>query len=167
MPFFTYYIKQIKTKYMTTTLNQKAKETMKDCFTFFGIAKLLQIIGMIFFFVSIATAQHKSPWSVPESAKEKKNPFVADESSIIRGKESYKAECQRCHGKQGNGDGTSAAKMDEIVANLSSPGVQSQADGTLFWKISEGRKPMPLSKTTLTDDQRWDIINYIRTFVKK
>ena len=80
---------------------------------------------------------------------------------------SYKIDCLRCHGKEGKGDGTSAMKIEKTVADLSSDKVQTQTDGELFWKISEGRKPMPLAKRTLTDDQRWDVINYIRTFRKK
>jgi mono/diheme cytochrome c family protein len=121
-----------------------------------------------FFFISIASmAQHNAPWNAPESAKEKKNPYLPDESSLERGKNSYSIECARCHGKHGKGDGTSAARIDKTVADLSVDKVQNQSDGELYWKISEGRKPMPLSKNTLTDDQRWDIINYIRTFKNK
>ena len=120
-----------------------------------------------FCFFTAATAQHKGPWNAPESVKEKKNPFIPDEASFVRGKKLFITECVRCHGKKGEGDGTSSAKIDQTVADLSSDKVQNQTDGELFWKISEGRKPMPLNKNTLTDDQRWDIINYIRTLKKK
>ena len=58
-------------------------------------------------------------------------------------------------------------RIEKTVADLTSDYVQNQTDGELFWKISEGRKPMPLAKITLTDDQRWDVINYVRTFKKK
>ena len=93
--------------------------------------------------------------------------YPPDEFSIARGKKSYKLECMRCHGKKGKGDGVSAIKIEKTVSDLTSDYVQSQTDGELFWKISEGRKPMPLAKRTLTDDQRWDIINFIRTFKKQ
>ena len=143
---------------MKTKLNDKSVS---------AFTKLALTLGLAFFYVSISFAQHKAPWTVPPAAKEKKNPFPTDESSLARGKESYKIECMRCHGKEGKGDGTSALKIDTQVANLTTDTVQNQADGVLFWKISEGRKPMPLAKSTLTDDQRWDVINYIRTFKKK
>ena len=126
-------------------------------FTLFGIA---------FFYTSITIAQHSGPWIVPESAKQKKNLYPPDEYSIARGKKAYKLECTRCHGKGGKGDGSSAFNIEKTVSDLTSDDVQSQTDGELFWKISEGRKPMPLAKRTLTDDQRWDVINYIRTFKK-
>ena len=142
-------------------------DMVNRCLTYKGPAKLILIVALAFLFASAAAPQHRSPWKVPESAKEKKNPFAADESSITRGKESYKTECMRCHGKNGLGDGTSSEKLSETVADLSSSEVQGQTDGIIFWKISEGRRPMPTAKSTLTDDQRWDIINYIRTFAKK
>ena len=125
------------------------------------------MMGILFFYSSMLFAQHNAPWNVPESEKDKKNPYAADVSSIARGQKSFKSECIRCHGKEGKGDGSSAEKIEKTVADLSSDKVQSQTDGELFWKISEGRKPMPLAKRTLTDDQRWDVINYIRTFKKK
>ena len=131
------------------------------------IAKLIVTVFVLVSFSSAVNAQHKAPWNAPESLKEKKNPFPSDETSLARGKKSYVSECARCHGKKGEGDGTSASRIDQTVADLSSAKVQSQSDGELFWKISEGRKPMPINKNTLTDDQRWDIINYIRTFKKK
>ena len=126
----------------------------------------LTLLGMAFFYASFVFAQHNAPWNVPEAAKAKKNLYAADASSLARGKKSYEIECLRCQGKKGKGDGSNAMKLNKTVANLTSDYVQKQTDGELFWKISEGKKPMPLAKSTLTDDQRWDIINYIREFGK-
>ena len=125
------------------------------------------LLCVVLFYATISFGQHSMPWNVPESEKGKKNLYASDASSIARGKKTYKSECFRCHGKEGKGDGTSSDLLDKQPADLSSDKVQNQTDGELFWKISEGRKPMPLAKRTLTDDQRWDIINYIRTLKKK
>jgi mono/diheme cytochrome c family protein len=40
-------------------------------------------------------------------------------------------------------------------------------DGALFWKLTEGRTPMPAWGETLTEEQRWIIINYVRTLSPK
>jgi len=125
------------------------------------------LMGIALFSASFAFSQHRTPWNVPESEKVKKNPYSNDDDSKTRGKKTYKLECIRCHGKEGKGDGNSADLLDRQVADLTTENIQNQTDGELFWKISEGRKPMPLAKRTLTDDQRWDVINYIRTFKKK
>lgn len=148
-------------KYLITNrINMKKKLTTQL------MTKFL-LLGITFFYASAILAQHNGPWVVPEAAKQKKNLYPADESSIARGKKSYKMECMRCHGKEGKGNGSSSFNIEKTVADLSSDYVQKQTDGELFWKMSEGRKPMPIAKRTLTDDQRWDIINYIRTFAKQ
>ena len=52
-------------------------------------------------------------------------------------------------------------------ADLSSDHVQSQTDGSLFWKILSGRGMMPSTQATLSDEQRWAVIDYIRTLAPK
>ncbi|HEY4797975.1 MAG TPA: cytochrome c, partial [Bacteroidia bacterium] len=91
---------------------------------------------------------------------------ASDEASIAAGKKIYEKECLNCHGKKGKGDGKDAANQDATVADLSSAKVQAQTDGEIFWKISEGRKPMPANKKTLSEDQRWQVLNYVRTLKK-
>jgi mono/diheme cytochrome c family protein len=125
----------------------------------------LAFIVITFMCASIVSAQHTAPWNIPERAVNMKNPYSADFSSLERGKNSYQIDCVRCHGKWGKGDGLKAEKVHKQIADLGSDAIQKETDGQLFWKISEARRPMPL--TDLTNDQRWDIINYIRTFKEK
>jgi mono/diheme cytochrome c family protein len=129
------------------------------------IVTKLAFILILFMYASIASAQHKGPMNAPKSAVNMKNPFPAEASSLERGKHSYQIDCIRCHGKEGKGDGLKAGKVHKDVSDLGSDVIQKQTDGELFWKISEARRPMPL--TDITNDQRWDIVNYIRTFKKK
>jgi mono/diheme cytochrome c family protein len=129
------------------------------------IVTKLAFIAIAFIYASLASAQHEAPANAPKTAVKMKNPFPADQYSLERGRHSYQVDCVRCHGKGGNGDGVSSDKVQEVVSDLGSNAIQKQTDGELFWKISEARRPMPL--TEITDDQRWDIVNYIRTFKKK
>lgn len=126
-----------------------------------GIALLIGSIA--FLFSNSAQGQHASPWNAPESVKSQKNPFQADAASVTRGKNSYKLECARCHGLTGQGDGVASSKLGKAMPDLGDPEVQNQTDGELFWKISEGRKPMPQKGHALSDDQRWDVINFLRS----
>ena len=48
-------------------------------------------------------------------------------------------------------------------ADLTSEIFQSQSDGAIFWKIEQGRSPMPSYKTSIPDKKRWELINYLRT----
>jgi mono/diheme cytochrome c family protein len=80
----------------------------------------------------------------------------------------YSKYCGDCHGKKGIGDGSKAADIKTTVADLTTDAVKKQSDGSLFYKISEGRKDMPRAKKDLPDDEdRWNLVNYIRSFKKK
>lgn len=126
----------------------------------------LALISILLTICSFSFLQQGNEWNAPESAKQNKNPVLADEASISLGKKAYVKECLSCHGKKGKGDGTSVATLEKSPGDLTSAIVQSHTDGELFWKITEGRKPMPSVKKTLTEEQRWQVINYIRTFKK-
>jgi mono/diheme cytochrome c family protein len=114
--------------------------------------------------VLVAAAE---PWNAPARAARKKNPIPADDKSIAAGKVVYTKECLSCHGTTGKGDGPASKDLEKPPGNLSNPAMADQTDGTLFWKVTEGRKPMPSFSATLTDDQRWEVVNYIRTLAPK
>jgi mono/diheme cytochrome c family protein len=101
-------------------------------------------------------------WVAPASAKAVKNPYSGN-SSISKGKSIYKARCVVCHGEKGMGDGPAGKALKPPAADHSSAGVQSQTDGELFWKVSEGRGPMVGWKLILSEEDRWHVVNYVRT----
>lgn len=129
-----------------------------------GVVAIL-LLGAIPFFQSSTLQQPE--WKAPASSKDKKNPVASTEASLATAKKIYEKECLSCHGKKGRGDGDKAADLDKPVADLSMAKVQSQTDGELFWKISNGNKPMPENKKTLTEEQIWQVVNYVRTLKKK
>ena len=128
------------------------------------ILTFLTASAILIVFAAIAQSDD---WKAPETAKEKKNPIASDEASIAAGKKGYEKECLNCHGKKGKGDGPNSLTLEKEVGDLTSAKAQDQSDGELFWKISEGKKPMPIGKKTLSEEQRWQVVNYIRTFKKK
>jgi mono/diheme cytochrome c family protein len=103
-------------------------------------------------------------WQVPESAKSLKNPTTQDKESMMIGKGLYDKHCRSCHGKSGLGDGPKAAELDTPSGDFTSPEFQAQTDGEIFWKSTEGRDDMPtFEKKIPSDEDRWLIVNYIRT----
>jgi mono/diheme cytochrome c family protein len=100
-------------------------------------------------------------WKAPARASAKKNPVPADAVSVGRGKAVYTADCASCHGNSGKGDGPAAKDLEKPVGDMTKLGGQS--DGALFWKITEGKKPMASYATKLSEQQRWDVINYMKT----
>ena len=117
---------------------------------------------------SNAQTPKPKPWLAPASASQLKNPLAGNVSVIKDAKKNYELYCAPCHGIGGKGDGAAAASLNPKPADHTSSAVQSQADGVLFWKMSEGRGNMASYKQILTDEkQRWALVNYIRTLKKK
>ena len=104
-----------------------------------------------------ATASAQTDWKAPADAKNLKNPEKASDL----GKKSVETNCVSCHGPQGKGDGPAAAALNPKPANWQSDKNKKEADGELFWNITNGRGPMPPWKH-LPEKERWQIVNYIR-----
>ncbi len=92
------------------------------------------------------------------------NPVPADERSVNDGKAIYAQNCAVCHGATGHGDGPGAAALNPKPLDLTVH-VGLHPDGQLFDWISNGipRTSMPPWKDKLSTQQRWDLINYLRT----
>lgn len=128
------------------------------------------IIGLSLFSLVKVYGQDKpkgKPWSVPDEAVKMKNPVKADESNLKEGKDLYSQHCKSCHGVKGKGDGTKAAQLEIQCGDFSSDEFSKESDGSIFWKTTEGRKPMPSFNEKLSDQERWLVINYIRTLKEK
>jgi mono/diheme cytochrome c family protein len=108
-----------------------------------------------------------SDWRAPPAAANRPNPVAGNANATALGEKLYVANCLTCHGPTGHGDGPGAAALEKKPANLGARIRETgEKDGELFWKISEGRAPMVTWKTQLTETQRWELVNYIRTFAK-
>lgn len=105
------------------------------------------------------------PWTVPEAARQMKNPIAPSAADIDAIRPLYRDKCATCHGLTGRGDGHDASLYDPKPTDFSDAHrLGAITDGELFYKLTEGRKPMPSFKKRLTDEQRWRMILLIRTF---
>ena len=121
-------------------------------------------LGLILLVLSRSLpAAEEEKWSAPSGAAERKNPVESGPKSIAVGKEVYTNECVTCHGAKGKGDGKASAQLERKPGDLSDPKMNKQSDGELFWKVSEGKKPMIRFAKILTESERWHVVNYIRT----
>lgn len=101
---------------------------------------------------------------VPARDAQRKNPIPNDAGSRATGKQIYAGNCAPCHGAAGKGDGTVAHLQDLPPADLTSAKYAAESDGTLYWQISNGHRPMPHFANNLPDESRWNVVNYLRTF---
>lgn len=113
-----------------------------------------------------ATVSHD--WKAPEKARGQKNPQEATPESLARGEKLYVENCQFCHGENGGGDGPVAAMLKEKPNAFNDSGVMAEiTDGELFWKITTGKDPMPGFAKKFSEEDRWHVVNYTRSFSKK
>lgn len=108
----------------------------------------------------------QSAWEAPAAEKTRKNPLPPGADAVAKGKQAAQLNCVACHGTGGKGDGAAAAALNPKPADWTSPAVQADSDGDLFWKISNGRGAMPPWKH-LPEAERWAIVQYIRSLKAK
>jgi copper transport protein len=92
------------------------------------------------------------------------NPVPATAASIARGQELYQQSCVTCHGVEGRGDGPLARSLNPRPADLRVH-VAQHTEGQLWLWVTEGvaGTSMPAFRDTLSDEDRWNLINYLRS----
>jgi len=116
-------------------------------------------IGIVLLLAAAALATH---WKAPPEAKALQNPVRPTQASVQKGKELYMTYCAKCHGLRGLGDGPSVGSL-RVQAGLNLTILGSESDGEIFWKISTGRAEMPPFELILMPEERWHIVNFLRT----
>lgn len=118
-----------------------------------------QLIISLFLLISVPL--YAQEWEVPNDRKSRLSSFEFTEESEKAGKDIYDLNCKVCHGDPGKGN------IQALVPPPSDPvsdKVQLNTDGSLQFKISEGRGLMPSFSKILSPDDIWNIISYIRSF---
>jgi mono/diheme cytochrome c family protein len=87
---------------------------------------------------------------------------------VERGKSIYDQHCAVCHGSQGKGDGPEAPFLSPRPGSLVSAGTSIKSDVDLLAIIDNGkpRTAMPGWKDKLMEEQRKDVLAYIRTLIR-
>ena len=97
----------------------------------------------------------------------------ATDESIAKGKQLYldaaKGNCIFCHGENGAGNEANFPRLRRKPADISNKErMSSMTDGEVFWKITKGINGiMPAGEKKMpNDEERWHVVNYIRTLAK-
>lgn len=89
------------------------------------------------------------------------------------GRKIFEAQCVSCHGEKGDGDAPMGKALKPPSSDLTNPKLQAAiGDDYMFWRVSEGGAFPPFKsgmmpfKGTLSEEERWQVIAYIRTLQK-
>lgn len=131
------------------------------------IAYTIAITGLsVLFFATFCACNRPAgsgeEWKAPADAAELQSPLRDSVLAEQKGKELYNIYCWSCHGETGFGDGAAGGALGQRPANFHSQKVKSESNGALFWKLSTGRGNMPPFRDVLTEQQRWQLVAYIR-----
>ncbi|GJL57789.1 MAG: hypothetical protein NPIRA03_06460 [Nitrospirales bacterium] len=100
---------------------------------------------------------HMTPFSFATSPLEHtKNP--------IDGAWLFAINCTHCHGREGMGDGPVAGYLPDLPPNLHASAVQQKPDKVLYTIITHGENVMPAFEPFLSQEERWALVKFLRTF---
>ena len=116
---------------------------------------------------SLSSVRAGDDWKAPENTAGLKSPLPPQPEVIAQGRALYMDRCVDCHGNKGKGDGPGAADLEHRPPDLGHKKMMEQPEGALFWKITQGRRPMPAYGKKLTEEQRWQLVQFIRTLAPK
>ena len=127
---------------------------------FTGVPLALLLIGLGVFYITRPA----------QLSNEQANPIPPNSGSIAAGQALYTTRCVPCHGPTGKGDGPAGLALNPRPADLSQhaiPGVHT--DAQLFEWITNGfpGSQMPAFKSPLSDTDRWNLVNFMRTLAPK
>ena len=132
-----------------------------------GILLLFIVLILVAAGSAVYAFLHPGPWIVPEEAKRRTNPISASQANLPAARRLYLDKCSECHGERGKGDGSQAKMYDPLPTNLAdAQHMRAVSDGEIFYKISEGHRPMPSFKKRLTEEQRWQLVYFLRSLAQ-
>ncbi len=106
------------------------------------------------------------PMAREEAGKVLRNPVQATRDSVEKGRRLYEIYCALCHGAGGKGMGPVATKFVPLP-DITLPMFQQRTDGFMYGTIRNGGAVMPPYGEALSSEERWDIVNFIRSLQKQ
>lgn len=91
------------------------------------------------------------------------NPVAGAPESLKAGQSVFETYCVMCHGEDGKGSGPVGRYFDPPPADLTAGFMAQISDGQLFVMITNGVGRMPPFQDDLTEEQRWQVVDYLRT----
>jgi len=107
------------------------------------------------------------PREAREVAAKRPNPAGATPDSVARGQRLFVIYCAPCHGREGKGDGPVSPKFVP-PPDLTHPSIQgARSDGYMQHVIGSGGAVMPAYGEALSPEERWHVVNFLRSLARR
>jgi len=113
---------------------------------------------------------HVGGQSADPAAAKLKNPVPATSESVAAGQALYQKYCRFCHGADAKGNGPMAPKGTHPPDLTDNEWTHGSTDGEIFVVLRDGAGPkleMKPFKGKLTDQDMWNVVNYLRSLQAK
>jgi mono/diheme cytochrome c family protein len=119
--------------------------------------------NIIFFAILVLPAHPvlSQEWLVPREQSVLPNPSDYTLENVKKGEVIYTRNCQSCHGDPGKNN---PLALDPLPVDIASDRMHTNSEGDLYYKITNGRGIMPPFEATLSEDDRWKLINFIMNY---
>ena len=127
--------------------------------------KVLALAAFAFtVFSGLALAQDEgSGWEIPPEATAVENPLENTPEAVAAGEALYGKHCKMCHGDIGKGDGAATQFIKPAPPDMTTAEVRDRnTDGDIFYKITTGKRPMPAMQRKLSEEERWQVVLFVR-----
>jgi len=103
-------------------------------------------------------------WVAPAEEAVKLSPFAFNDSTRKVGADLYNTNCKSCHGDPGKNNVINLVPVPPDIASIK---MQNNTDGSIHYKLVQGKGTMPAFKNTISSGDLWRVISYIRSFNEK
>jgi mono/diheme cytochrome c family protein len=124
--------------------------------------KKFSFLTTVILFLSVQVFAQE--WIAPADQKTKVNPQEYNLDNVKKGKELYIKNCKSCHGDPGKNN---VLPLVPPPVDFASEKMHKNTEGEMYYKITNGRGSMPQFKATISDDDRWRLVDYIMNFSPK
>ena len=121
----------------------------------------LSLLLLVAAIILVKSGSYAQPWVVPDDYQKMTAPFIFNATTKKAGEAIFIKNCKSCHGEPGKNN---PAKIIPVPKDPASKEYQNQTDGSLFYKLTTGRGPMPSFANILKEEERWQVLSFVRTF---
>jgi cytochrome c5 len=100
-------------------------------------------------------------WVIPDAESNVSNPSPYILENVDAGKDLYNLNCKSCHGDPGKNNPLALVPTPVDVA---SDRMHLNTEGALYYKITKGRGIMPPFEGSISEENRWKLVNFIMNF---
>lgn len=102
------------------------------------------------------------PMSREEAGRSLHNPLRSSRADVTKGRVLFLTDCSPCHDANGTGRGPVRDVLRKAPVDLTSHAVSQLSDGEIFWTILNGYKEMPPYGDTVSEQEAWEVVIYVR-----